>query len=214
MVTKLDYSIWKVGPENDSLIGGAVEDLTDGIKHSVNAATNVIAPSLALPFQNTSKFLRNPNQAFKNWGFTKFFKSFPAAGADIATKVMSLPFRTLEGALTYWVANNVERIVWTAKGLTTDAARNWFRNGENSNMVMKWMGNLIGWSWDIVWSVTKAAPWLLQWLSTFPNDYVFWPAIRTTQEWVENQKLEWPDMWTPKFTKNTINSPVNNVPNA
>gem|GEM_PF-5425655 len=35
--------------------------------------------------------------------------------ADIGTKAVSLPFRTIEGAMTYVVSNNVERVVKATK---------------------------------------------------------------------------------------------------
>lgn len=209
-MVNLDLRIWNVHEWNSSIVGWLWKDVWTAVANSAWAVWNVISRSAANIAQNTSKLTRNPWKTISqasSWG--KFFKTFPSAAADIWAKTMSLPFRTFEWALTYGLANNMERVVWGAKWITTDAARNWFHNGGQANKFMRGMWHFIGWAGDLVGSAAKLWVFVPEWIIKKVNDVATRPLISTTQGWVENQRLDGVDFWQPNMLENIDYTPAN-----
>lgn len=202
-MVNLDLKLWNVSDGNNALIWGLGKDIGTVIENSAWAVGNIFSPTAGNIFQNTSQLTRNPWKTLTTGSsWAKFFKTFPAAGADLITKTASLPFRTLEWALTYGVANNFERAVSTVKGVSTDTVRNWFHNGGNANKFMNGMGHLVWGTGDLVWSAIKLIPFTAEWLAKQPNKFIWNPAMRETEWWVTSQRLWDVDFWTPKALEN------------
>lgn len=198
---KLDLHIGNVNSKNNALINWPVSDLSDSIKNWVSALLNTVAPSLKVAWENTAHLATNiPSTIFNKSNWWKLFKTIPAVWADVLMKAKSLPFKTLDLWIQYVVNNNLERIVWAAKGITTDAVGNWINsNWETKHKSLQVTGDIIKWTWDLVWSILKVPTWLIGLWANKLNKYVwdFW--IQKTEKWVNDLRVS---------DKDYLNTPV------
>lgn len=209
-MVNLDLKIGNVTDSNDGIIAWFWKDVGSIVSNSASAVWNVISPSFANVAQNTSKLTRNPWQTLgKKSSWAKFFKTFPAAAADFSVKTMSLPFRTVEWALTHGLANNMERVVGWVKWISTDAARNWFHNGWQANWFMRGMGHLVWGAWDLAGSAAKLSVFVPEWTIKKFNDVATRPLVSTTQWWAQSQRLDGVNYWEPNVFGNTDYNPAN-----
>lgn len=196
-MTILDLHIWSVTEKNDWMINWAVEDTANMVKNSINAATNTLWNTASLLPENLTQTVRHPWQTiFNKWNWWKLLRTTPVVWIDIINKAKSLPFRTLDLWIQYIVNNNLERIVWTSKSLTTWVLANFITsNWETNWKVNKVLGSIIEWTWDLVWSIIKAPTWLIWLWANKLNKYVWNLWLEKTDEWVKNLRLSEKDFF-------------------
>lgn len=201
---KLDLHIWDVNSRNDSIIAWPVTDLTDWIKSSVSSLADTFAPSLKVMSENTAHAWANLWNISNISNWWKLARTIPVVWSDIIMKAKSLPFRTLDLWIQYIVNNNLERIVWATKSVTTDALGNWFTSNWESKV--KWMNiiwDTIKWIWDLVGSLIKAPTWLIGLWANKLNKYVWNIWIETTDKWINNLRISDQDYFTTPIFANT-----------
>lgn len=205
-MTKLNYKVWNVETWNDDLIVWAVEDLSSWITNSFQAWVNTISPSVKLAIENTIQLWRRWDTLFKKENWWKWIKSLWAIPADIITKAASLPFRTIDKAIEYVISNNIERTVEWVKWVTTSLVANLITNNWKTRFkTLQFLWTWIEWTWDLIWWAIKLTPLALWKLFNLPSKYIFDPAIKHTQKWVENQRISDKD-FIPQLTNLWTNS--------
>jgi len=189
-MTKLNLKLWNINKKNSWLIPWTIEDLKSWINNSVQATVNTVSPSVNTILNNSLQLLSSPiKTTFNKWNWGKLFKSLWVIPADILTKAISLPFRSLDKALDYVLNNNLERWIETVKWVTTNAVANIISNNWKAwkfrNAIWTW----IEWFGDLIGSTIKLAPWALsKWIKGINNN-VTYKMVWKTEWWVNGLNI-------------------------
>lgn len=202
---KLDLQIWNVTEKNDSMYTGVVEDTTNWVKESIYAINNIWLDSGKTIVENTIQTVRHPWQSiFNKWNWWKLLRSPFVIWADVLNKAKSLPFRTLDLWIQYVINNNLERLVWASKAVSTWVLANLITsNWESDWKVLNILWTVVEWAWDIAGSIIKAPTWLIGLWANKLNKYIWNIWLNKTDEWVQNLRITDKDYISKPVFQNT-----------
>lgn len=201
---KLDLHIWNISNHgeaaNDALIWWVIKDISAAIDDSAWAVASIIAPSTKAIAENTAYVTRHWG---KNWIFNlsnwkKLALTLPTISADIAMKAKNIPAATLSKWYEIVLSNNLERVIWAAKWVTTTGLANWITsNWETQSKSLQLTWDIIEWAGDLIWDVPKAAVGLVWlWLNKF-HKYVWNIWVPSTDKWTKDLRISDKDFFKP-----------------
>jgi len=200
----LDLHIWSVADGNDALVWWAVADLARAVKDSTSAIFDPAANSIELVAENTAYALTNLWSFFKWWNWMKLLKTPFVIWADVINQAKSLPFRTLDVWIQYVINNNLERLVWVAKSITTDAIWNWINSiWETKYKSLQITWDIVKWIWDALWSIVKLPTWILWFATNKLNKYVWNLWLKRTKEWVNSLRISDKNFFSTPLLQNS-----------